>query len=266
MVQILVMIRFLVLIIFMSILSFGCKTKVIEHVENNEPLFKVEKIEYKGIPFSICTMNPDTVNLKMSSYMENGILRIKELDDSLQKEKKQLLFATNGGIFSKEYIPGGFFANNDTLLHALNEREGAGNFHLLPNGIFYLRNNRKAGVAETQEFKDLDLKDIHLGVQSGPMLVINDEIHPAFRDGSENVHIRNGVGVDNNGNIVFVISKKKTNLFTFASLYKERLQCKNALYLDGFISEMYLKDLSKEHEINRRFATIFYLEDDLILK
>jgi uncharacterized protein YigE (DUF2233 family) len=260
------MIRFLVLIILVSMLSIGCKTKVIEPVEDNEPLFQMEEIEYKGIPFKVCTLNPNTTSLKMSSYMESGMMRIKELGDSLQEEKKQLLFATNGGIFSKGYIPGGFFTNNDSLLHTLNEREGAGNFHLLPNGVFYLRNNMKAGVTETQEFKSLDLKDIHLGVQSGPMLVINDEIHPAFRDGSENVHIRNGVGVDGNGDIVFVISEKRTNFYTFASLYKEKLQCKNALYLDGHISEMYVKGLSKEHEINRRFATIFYLEDDLILR
>ena len=248
-------------------LSLGCITKITEPidepVENNVPLFELEEVNYKGIPFTICTIDPNTATLKMSSYMESGMLKIKELGDSLQEEKKQLLFATNGGIFSEGYIPGGFFANKDSLLHDLNEREGGGNFHLMPNGVFYLRNNMKAGVAETQEFKAMDLKDIHLGVQSGPMLVVNNEIHPAFRDGSKNTHIRNGVGVNEEGHIIFVISKKRTNLYTFGSLYKEKLKCKNALYLDGYISEMYVKSLSKEHEINRRFATIFYLEGEL---
>lgn len=257
--------RFSFFIICVSILLLGCDFEDVQPVKEKEkPLFRVDEMDYNSIPFRVCTMNPDTANLKMQSYMESGLLKIKELGDSLAQEKKQLLFATNGGIFSEGYIPGGFFANKDTLLRELNEREGGGNFHLLPNGVFYLRNNKEVGVLETKAFKSLDLKDIHLGVQSGPMLVIDDEIHPEFRDGSKNVHIRNGVGVDDEGNIIFVISEKRTNLYTFASLFKDKLKCKNALYLDGYISEMYVKGLSKEHEINRRFATIFYLETDLV--
>jgi uncharacterized protein YigE (DUF2233 family) len=47
--------------------------------------------------------------------------------------------------------------------------------------------------------------------------------------------------------VVFVISKSnQTNFYDFAAIFKDRFKCRNALYLDGAISKMYLKENRKE--------------------
>jgi uncharacterized protein YigE (DUF2233 family) len=42
-----------------------------------------------------------------------------------------------------------------------------------------------------------------------------------------------------NGNILFAISKQEINFYDFANYFKQ-MGCNNALYLDGFVSRMYL--------------------------
>ena len=64
-------------------------------------------------------------------------------------------------------------------------------------------------------------------------------MHPRFNKGSANVHIRNGVGILPDGNILFAMSKEKVNFYDFASYFRQK-GCKNALYLDGFVSRTYL--------------------------
>jgi uncharacterized protein YigE (DUF2233 family) len=66
-----------------------------------------------------------------------------------------------------------------------------------------------------------------------------------LQKGSANVNIRNGVGILPDNKIVLAISKEEINLYDFAEYFKN-LGCKNALYLDGFVSRMYLpeKDLN----------------------
>jgi uncharacterized protein YigE (DUF2233 family) len=78
------------------------------------------------------------------------------------------------------------------------------------------------------------------------MLVIDGEIHPAFREGSTNLHIRNGVGILPSSEVVFAISQKTVNFYDFASLFRDHFGCKNALYLDGFVSKMYLPELERQ--------------------
>lgn len=258
------MIKHILMMVITSTMYYGCQIGNESSSESKEikmPI--VETIVFEDIPFLVCKIDPKSFELKMASNQMDGISKILELGDSLFSDKRQLLFATNGGIFSEGYIPGGLFIQNGIVHRKLNKREGAGNFHLMPNGVFCLGKNNIPFVVESKQFDETKNDAISLGIQSGPMLLIDNNIHPAFREGSSNTHIRNGVGVDNEGNIVFVISKKRTNFYTFGSLFKEQLNCKNALYLDGFISEMYVKGLSKENEFNRKFATILYLDTKL---
>lgn len=73
------------------------------------------------------------------------------------------------------------------------------------------------------------------------MLVIDGAIHPAFKQGSANLNIRNGVGILPDGKIIFAMSRQEINLYDFAQ-YFQSLGCKNALYLDGFVSRTYLPE------------------------
>ncbi len=166
-----------------------------------------------------------------------NISNFTNLKTWLHEKGEKLVFATNGGMYLKDKSPQGLFIQNGIVKKPLDTIQKAyGNFYMQPNGVFYITNNNKGHVVTSLNFFN---KDVRFATQSGPMLVIDDEIHPVFRKGSKNVNIRNGVGVLANGHLLFAMSKQKINLFDFASYFKKQ-GCKNALYLDGFVSKTYL--------------------------
>jgi uncharacterized protein YigE (DUF2233 family) len=169
----------------------------------------------------------------------NIIGSLQNLKTFAEGNNKKLLFAANGGMYTPEQGPLGLFIQHNKTLKALNTASGSGNFHLKPNGVFYITTNKTAVICTTTDFKSN--ADIKYATQSGPMLVIDGEIHPAFKQGSVNLHIRNGVGILPDNTVVFAQSKAEINLYDFASYFKD-LGCKNALYLDGFVSRTYLPE------------------------
>lgn len=185
------------------------------------------------------------VNLKtqdLKFYLKNddsiNFGNFKNLKQYLEKNKQELVFATNGGMYLKDGSPQGLYIENGIIKASIDTTKDAyGNFYLQPNGIFYLTKDKKGVICKTTDF--VQNSNITYATQSGPMLVINGVIHPVFVKGSKNLHIRNGVGVLPNGNIVFAMSKDLINLFDFAEYFKS-IGCENALYLDGYVSRAYL--------------------------
>lgn len=167
---------------------------------------------------------------------------IQALREALGKEGKELLFATNGGIYSKSHTPLGLYIENGRRHYRLNRGEGGGNFFLLPNGVFYIT-GEGASVVETRDYNPG--QKVRHAVQSGPMLVSNGRLHPRFIESSSSLYVRNGVGVDREGRVVFAISDLPVNFHDFATLFRDRLDTPNALYLDGSISAMYAPELNR---------------------
>lgn len=201
------------------------------------------------IGFSIKDSHDDilsfTVDLKKQDvklYWKNDdgeILKsIQNLKSYLAGKNQVLVFAANGGMFKKDNSPQGLFIQNGKVISAIENGSGNGNFYLKPNGVFYISKDNRAGISPTENFVD---SKIHYATQSGPMLVIDGQIHPAFKDGSTNVNIRNGVGILPDGKVIFAMSKSEINFYDFANYFKN-LGCKNALYLDGFVSRTYLPE------------------------
>ena len=73
------------------------------------------------------------------------------------------------------------------------------------------------------------------------MLVIDGAIPAIFKQGSANLNIRNGVGILPDGRVILAMSKSAINFYDFANYFRS-IGCKNALYLDGFISRTYLPE------------------------
>lgn len=144
----------------------------------------------------------------------------------------------NGGMYMEDFKPLGLYIEDGIKLKSLNKSEGSGNFYLKPNGVFYITNENVPFVCKTSDFVSNNIK---YATQSGPMLVVDGQIHSAFKKGSTNLNIRNGVGILPNNKAVFAISKTEINFYDFAK-YFQQLGCKNALYLDGFVSRMYLPE------------------------
>ncbi len=154
-----------------------------------------------------------------------------------QVQHKKLLFACNAGMYLKDYSAQGLFIQNRKQISPINTTpKGYGNFYWQPNGIFYTTINGNAFIAPTAEFKQND--SIQTATQSGPMLVINNQMHVGFTKSSTSLYIRNGVGILPDGKVLFAISKTPVTFYEFASFFLEK-KCTNALYLDGFVSRFY---------------------------
>lgn len=187
-------------------------------------------------------VDPKLQEVRMYYKKEGGILygNFTELKKDLTKQGKTLLFATNGGMYKKDQSPLGLYIENGKLIAAQNNvKKAFGNFYLQPNGIFYLTDKGEAVICQTDDFERST--EVIYATQSGPMLIINGELHPKFKEGSKNVFIRNGVGVLPNGNLLFAMSTERINFYDFAQYFLQK-GCKNALYLDGFVSRTYLPE------------------------
>lgn len=147
-----------------------------------------------------------------------------------------LVFAMNAGMFNPAYAPQGLFIEAQKTLAPLDTAAGAGNFYLQPNGVFYLTTDTTAHISPTQSFRN-DGR-VAYATQSGPMLVIDGWIHPAFQPSSANLQIRNGVGILPNGEVLLAMSTTKISFYDFAE-YFQKAGCQQALYLDGYVSRTY---------------------------
>lgn len=222
-------------------------------VESDQDFF-LQKIVFRENSFDFVKIDRKDLNSVKFYYKDNEgnkIESINRLKSYLEKNDKKLIFAMNGGIFTEDFQPLGFYIENGKEISSLNLNKGDGNFYLKPNGVFQIKNN-EANIVKSEEYQKSD--DINFAVQSGPILVLNNEINPAFSEKSENKYIRNGVGINENGEVFFAISNNPVSLHDFSLFFQEQLKCENALYLDGAISEMYF--LNERENVGKNFGTI----------
>ncbi|MFK7946824.1 MAG: phosphodiester glycosidase family protein [Saprospiraceae bacterium] len=224
------------------------------------------EINFKGVKYDVFVADLRSVKLQMHWKDSQGNLLkdINSLKNDMAKKGQKPLFVTNGGIYAQKFIPEGLYIENGQLLKGLNTKNANGNFYLKPNGVFLVTENQSAAVVKTEEFVKLHnvLKGrndkINFAVQSGPQLLVNGKIHPKFNANSPNKYIRNGVGIFNNNSkkVVFAITQEKVNLYDFSSFFYEVMKCDDALYLDGFVSRMYIDKGSKRQDLDGNFTTM----------
>ncbi|MEW9624200.1 phosphodiester glycosidase family protein [Rhodanobacter geophilus] len=155
---------------------------------------------------------------------------------------QRLLFATNAGIYDRRNAPLGLYVENGKTLVPLNMAHGnpaSGNFSLLPNGVFAIYPDGHAAVRSSAAFK-ADGKPVRWATQSGPMLVIDGQLNPRFVDDSGSLKWRSGVCAKTPTEVVFAVSEVPVNFHGFARLFRDKLGCRDALYLDGSISQVFV--------------------------
>jgi uncharacterized protein YigE (DUF2233 family) len=190
-------------------------------------------IEFERKAYTICEVDlrKQTVRLYWKRADGTPYSYLSALPRAVEGEANRLLFATNAGMFDPALKPVGLYVEQGRQLVPVSTRSGYGNFHMKPNEVFYKSGDR-AAVAATQAFlKQRPHAD--LATQSGPMLVINGRLHPRFDRGSTSLKARNGVGVRADGKIIFAISHGEVSFDAFARLFRDGLNCPNALFLDG---------------------------------
>jgi uncharacterized protein YigE (DUF2233 family) len=201
----------------------------------------VQKEKGQEQEFIFYQVDPKRQDLRLYWKDDDGktFRSIHNLKSWLNIHHQQLVFAMNGGMYKTDHSPVGLFIEDKKIIKAVDTLEGAGNFYLKPNGVFYVTSDNIAGISASEEFKNNGR--IKYATQSGPMLVINGHTHPGLEKGSSSLNIRNGVGILPNNNILFAMSKNKISLYDFAEYFKFR-GCNQALYFDGQVSRMYLPE------------------------
>ena len=197
---------------------------------------------YKGAAYFVVTVQPGRDNLRLSWQDVNAqpYGTVAALKSALNAQGRQLLFATNSGIYAPGLRPLGLHVQRGQTLVGLNRARSGGNFALLPNGVFWVQ-GAKAGVSESRAYERSNLKPDYAS-QSGPLLVQGGRLHPSFNADSQSLKLRSGVGVCKGGVVKFAISEGAVNFYDFARFFRDALACPDALYLDGSISTVYTPD------------------------
>lgn len=200
----------------------------------------------------------DAAQLRLFWQDEQGrpLRRLDRLSARLAARGQTLGFGMNAGMFHADGGPVGLLVIDGRELAPLNRADGAGNFFLKPNGVFFVD---AAGphVVDASDYPG-SAAGVRLATQSGPLLLKDGAIHPAFRASSASRYIRNGVCASGR-EAVFVISERPVSFHEFASFFRDELQCRNALYLDGAVSSLWSPALGRRdtwHELGPLFAVV----------
>jgi uncharacterized protein YigE (DUF2233 family) len=203
-------------------------------------------------------LTTDDVALCWRDDRDHPLESFSRLRAHFSSKSRELKFAINAGIFSRDKTPLGLHIEESKELRALNLgtlEGGQWNFYLKPNGVFFVT-NRQAGLLESGEYARLALRP-RLACQSGPLLLAGGNIHPEFRPRSPNLYRRSGVGLGKDNRVVFVLTLQPICFHDFATLFKERLACEHALYLDGEICALYLPELGLVEDARSSFVGMF---------
>lgn len=195
---------------------------------------------FEDTPLTVCTADPDTHKIHMALGPKDGApyRSLATFAASRPADAAPVAFAMNGGMFDDLGKPVGYYVETGERLHTLNRAKGPGNFHLLPNGVFYIRGDKWVIRTADDFYKNVS-KRPDFGTQSGPMLVIAGKLHPKLAKDGESKFIRNAVGVDAQGSAHFVISDAPISFGKLARYFRDELKTPNALFLDGNVSALW---------------------------
>ncbi len=204
---------------------------------------------FDGAKFTVCAFDPrrDDIRLFLSGTDGKPYGSLAALAAALQAKGERLMFAMNAGMFKEDQSPVGLYVENRKTLHEADTRSGATNFHLKPNGVFWVGDG-VAGVTETSRFLAAPLA-ARYATQSGPMLVLDGKIHTKIKPNGTSAKIRNGVGACEGGAVMFAIADEPVTFDAFARLFLDGLGCPNALFLDGSVSSLYAPELDRDDEL-----------------
>lgn len=192
----------------------------------------------KRFAFTIVDPAHAQIDMHLRDGRDSLYRRLGPLVKDLEGRKQEVQVAMNAGMFLTDRSSVGLLVVSGKKLKPLNRRaEATGNFYMQPNGVFGVRPDHTAFICTSAEFPTL--AELRCATQSGPMLVVKGAMNTLFKPGSTNVHIRNGVGIRSDGQLVFAISREPVTFHDFASFFIAQ-GCVDALYLDGFVSKAYM--------------------------
>ncbi|HEY9217885.1 MAG TPA: phosphodiester glycosidase family protein, partial [Phenylobacterium sp.] len=160
------------------------------------------------------------------------------LQSLLGQDAGRVRFAMNAGMYDTARAPLGLYVQDAAVVRPLRTEAGSGNFYLKPNGVFSAGADGTLRIETTDAYAARGGRD-RWATQSGPMLLVGGAVHPSFQPDGASRNIRNGVGVTGGSAAWFVISEDEVSFGKFARFFRDALDCRDALFLDGSVSSLW---------------------------
>jgi uncharacterized protein YigE (DUF2233 family) len=195
---------------------------------------------FEGSRFTVCDNEGGKLQLFAAARDQDPLRSFSDVERKVDVSK--VAFAMNAGMFDEHGRPIGLaIVRPGRSVHQINLRDGPGNFHMKPNGVFQVDTSGRASVLESGPMpSDVTLSpELALATQSGPILVIHGKLHPKIEPDGESRLTRNGVGVTAEGHALFVISEDPVSFGKLARFFRDGLHTPNALYFDGSVSSLW---------------------------
>jgi uncharacterized protein YigE (DUF2233 family) len=207
--------------------------------------------EFEQTLFTVCKFDALHQKLRLVNKNSNGLAlrHFAAAEKFLGEDKEHVRFAMNAGMYDDSGTPIGLYIENSQELLSLNTRTGKGNFHLMPNGIFHVTADGSVHIKTADSYITKSPKPVW-ATQSGPMLLIDGNLHPGIKPDGPSRYLRNGVGILDDRTAYFVISESPVSFGRLARFFRDKLDCTNALYFDGAVSSLWVPSLKRMDDHN----------------
>lgn len=192
---------------------------------------------FEGSRFTVCDNEGGDLQLFAAGPHEAPLRSFAEVARKVDESK--VAFAMNAGMFDENGRPIGLAVAGGQEERKINLRDGPGNFHMKPNGVFEVSISGKASIVESGPQPHDLIQTVSFATQSGPLLVYHGKLHPKIEPDGESRLTRNGVGVTPAGRPLFVISEDPVSFGKLARFFRDRLNTPDALYFDGSVSSLW---------------------------
>ena len=180
---------------------------------------------FEDAGYTVCSFDLTKADLRLFWRKPDGApyATFSALADQLAGQGRSLQFAMNGGMYGDDLSPDrplrrerGRDARGQHR-HGRRASRGKSRISTRSRTAYFIVHGDEAGVTSTDAFVS-ERPAADFATQSGPMLVIDGAIHPAFIVDSTDRKQRNGVGVTSPTKVHFVITEGRGEFLRFRPL------------------------------------------------
>jgi uncharacterized protein YigE (DUF2233 family) len=193
----------------------------------------VQAVAFRGARYYVVPVDLNAARIQMHWKDATGrpYRRASVLADSLSAAGERVVAVVNSGIYTPQGAPKGLHVERGRALVPLNITDStSGNFFRpRPNGVFAVMNDGTARILRRGAAEAL-LPRMREATQSGPRLLENGQPVARFSDTPLR---RTAVCVAAPRRVFIAVSRDPVSLNDLAALFRDRLACTDALFLDG---------------------------------